>query len=329
MQYKSNKGYTGIGQLGVLLFAIGIGLMVASILQWLLLSPLLPKGVDFENAATYLKDILANPEHVGMVRLINVVSAFVGFFLPAVLYSFFCNGSSFFWLGFSKHVSLKQLALVLPIVLFSGMFAATLHEWSEWILNYLPSLKKIAEGLEQNYDEQVYIIGQMRGPIDLMLVLVLLAFFPAFFEEVLFRGALQRLLERWWKFPLLAIVFTAVLFSLIHISISLFLSRAWLGFILGMLYFYTRNIWVPIFAHFFNNAIAVIQLYLMDAKKHTQMPADEVMESNWWIGILALGALFFLFRILKKHSEDQLMQIHTKEQVKLSQLSSSQNIASS
>jgi membrane protease YdiL (CAAX protease family) len=329
MQYKSNKGFTGLGQFGVLIFAIGIGLMVASFLQMLLLSPLLPKGVSFGEAAPYLKDILANPEHVSLVRILNVLSAFVGFFLPAVMFSYYCNGKSFFWLGFSKYINLKQLALVVPIVLFSGMFAATLHEWSEWILNYLPSLKTIADGLEQNYDEQVYIIGQMRGPIDLLLVLVLLAFLPAFFEEILFRAALQRMLERWWKFPVLAIVATAVLFSLIHISISLFLSRAWLGFILGMLYLYTRNIWVPIFAHFFNNAIAVVQLYLMDTQKHTTMPADEVMESNWWLGVIALGALYFLFRNLKKHSEDQLMQIHTQEQVKLSQMSADQIIASS
>ena len=58
-----------------------------------------------------------------------------------------------------------------------------------------------------------------------VLILVVMAFFPALFEEIFFRGAMQELLERWWKKPLLAVIFTSIVFSLIHMSVYLFLSR--------------------------------------------------------------------------------------------------------
>lgn len=313
MQYKSNKGYTGFGQLGILLFAIGVGLMLASFIQLLLFMPLLPKGVPFEKAGEHLQSIISNPENLSLVRWINVISAFVGFFVPALMYSRICNGTSFFWLGFSKYLNAQQLAIVIPVVFLSGLTAASLHSFSEQLLDHIPALKTLSDTLEQNYDNQVSIIGRMNGPIDILLIMVLLAFLPALFEEVLFRGALQRLLERWWKWPLLAILATAILFSIIHISISLFLSRAWLGFILGMLYYYTRNIWVPIFAHFVNNGVAVLQLFFIKGAKHSQMPADDVMEQNWWMGLIAIVILVLLFRKLKEVSENNLMRIHTKE----------------
>jgi hypothetical protein len=80
-----------------------------------------------------------------------------------------------------------------------------------------------------------------------------------------------------------------------------------------MLYFYTRNIWVPIFAHFLNNAVAVVQLFFMKGGKHSQMPADDVMESNWWMGLIAIAILVVLFRKLKEVSEDSVARIHVKE----------------
>lgn len=94
-----------------------------------------------------------------------------------------------------------------------------------------------------------------------------MAFFPALFEEVFFRGALQNLLVRWWKAPLLAIVVTSFIFSFIHLSVYLFISRALLGFILGLLYYRTKNIWVNVIAHFLNNVIAVTQLFVMSNQK--------------------------------------------------------------
>ena len=47
-----------------------------------------------------------------------------------------------------------------------------------------------------------------------------------------------------------------------------FLPRMLLGAYFGYLLYWTRNIWIPVFAHFVNNAIAVISM--SDAKLKEQ-----------------------------------------------------------
>jgi membrane protease YdiL (CAAX protease family) len=42
-----------------------------------------------------------------------------------------------------------------------------------------------------------------------------------------------------------------------------FLARVALGVVLGLIFYYGKNIWLNIFAHFLNNGIAVTQLYIL------------------------------------------------------------------
>jgi NhaP-type Na+/H+ or K+/H+ antiporter len=97
-------------------------------------------------------------------------------------------------------------------------------------------------------------------------------------------------------------------------SVYLFLSRAVLGFVLGLMFFKTKNIWVNIIAHFLNNAIAVFQVYVltMNNKKIDVSKMDVKMD--WWFGIVGVIALYYLFVFLKKYSEDNSMKIYVKEQ---------------
>ncbi|HMJ48809.1 MAG TPA: CPBP family intramembrane glutamic endopeptidase, partial [Ferruginibacter sp.] len=142
-------------------------------------------------------------------------------------------------------------------------------------------------------------------------------FFPAMFEEVFFRGGLQNLLERWWKNPFLAILVTSLLFSFIHLSIYLFLSRAVLGFVLGLMYHKTRNIWVNIIAHFLNNSIAVAQLFYMNLQKQKLDISKIDPKIDWWYGIIALIATVFLIRLLERYSKQNRANIEAKEQLLL------------
>lgn len=74
-------------------------------------------------------------------------------------------------------------------------------------------------------------------------------------EELVFRGVLQRVLERWWG-SFLALGFTSVLFGLMHLvnpNATLWGVTAIAiegGFMLGAAYIATRNLWVPIGIHF-------------------------------------------------------------------------------
>jgi uncharacterized protein len=134
----------------------------------------------------------------------------------------------------------------------------------------------------------------MNDVWDYIISVAVIALIPAVVEEVWFRGGMQNLLSRWFKMPLLAIIITAIVFSAVHGSYLGFLSRFALGFILGWMYYRTGNIWLNILAHFFNNAAAVTQLYIMS--KPRQKIDAAMMEAHvpLWMGVASVAALIGL-----------------------------------
>ena len=87
-----------------------------------------------------------------------------------------------------------------------------------------------------------------------------------------------------------------------------------LGFILGLLYYRTKNIWVNVVAHFLNNAIAVTQLYFVSSTKKAIAVNDLDPEVPWWLAIAAVIALYYVFILLKKVSEKNRSLIVVKEE---------------
>jgi len=92
--------------------------------------------------------------------------------------------------------------------------------------------------------------------------LIIIGLLPAIAEEFLFRGALQQLLYEGFKNIHVAIWVTAIIFSAIHVQFYGFVPRMILGAILGYLFYWSGNIWVPIIGHLFNNGGQVALTYL-------------------------------------------------------------------
>ena len=139
---------------------------------------------------------------------------------------------------------------------------------------------------------------QMRSIWDLVFALLAIAVVPAIVEELYFRASLQKIIMDWSGKPFVAIVVTAILFSAFHFSYFGFLSRMSLGIVLGLIYYYTKTIWLPILMHFINNAIGVSALYFV---RNNPKQIDKVMDSNlgyYWL-ILGLLMLVLLFKQLK------------------------------
>ena len=97
-------------------------------------------------------------------------------------------------------------------------------------------------------------------PWEAVRALLIGAVVPAFAEEILFRGLLQRSLEE--VYPLRrAILVTAIIFGILHFNPLSVLPLILIGAYLGFLAYYTQSLALPIVAHFLNNAIAIVALY--------------------------------------------------------------------
>ncbi len=75
----------------------------------------------------------------------------------------------------------------------------------------------------------------------------------------------QKLIEITGK-PALGIALTALIFSITHFEIQRFFAILLLGGVLGLLFYWTKNLWVPIAAHFLNNGAQVIIAWLNPEK---------------------------------------------------------------
>ena len=329
MQFKSVKGFTGFAQLGILLVFLGLGFILAGGAQLIIGMKIIPEGTPLQNMGDAILKAMMDPKNVAYSRLTQVLGTFLLLFVPAALFSMVVNGKNFFWLGFNRYINGYQLLLGFSLIFVANIMASPIETLTKHLLVHLPSLNASAKNLEDLYNDQVLALSNLKSWPEFLMAIIIMAFFPALFEEVFFRGALQNLLVRWWKKPLMAIIFTSLVFSLIHMSVYLFFSRALLGFVLGLMYHKSRNIWVNVIAHFLNNSIAVAQLFWMSFNNKKTDVSQLDPKYDWWVALIALVILFLLFRSLKKYSASNVLKIEARENVLLAEESPFHSIAGS
>ncbi|MBD1397491.1 CPBP family intramembrane metalloprotease [Pontibacter sp. JH31] len=92
------------------------------------------------------------------------------------------------------------------------------------------------------------------NPFSYMIIPFTVAFTVAIFEEILMRGIILRITEEKLG-SYIALTISAVIFGLVHLAnpnstLISGLSVVVAGFLFGVAYIYTRNLWFPIAIHF-------------------------------------------------------------------------------
>ncbi|MGK2862351.1 MAG: CPBP family glutamic-type intramembrane protease [Chitinophagaceae bacterium] len=247
-----------------------------------------------------IPNALTNPAYSNVMKFIQSITAIIGFFIPTLVTAAILNRKPFHLLGFNA-ANIRSGQVVLVILLIgSSLLVAT-------SLSYLTDITPIPESwrirfdnLEEEYNRQVSAIINLKNAKDYIIALVVMAFLPALCEETLFRGGLQNFLARGTSRPWLSIVVVSILFSLAHFSFYGFLSRFFLGIVLGALFYYSGKLWLSILAHFINNALAITLLYISIQQGKSIQEAMKQDATSFW-GILAVPVVIILF-ILFKHS---------------------------
>lgn len=136
----------------------------------------------------------------------------------------------------------------------------------------------------------------------LFVNLLVFALIPAFLEEYFFRGAMQKTIIAMFRNEFFGILLTSIIFSLAHFQFFSSIPRVLLGMILGYLYVYSKNIFIPILFHFLNNSIGIISVYLyynsFVDKDYTQN--GEIYSPWLFIISLTLICIFFAIEIRKR-----------------------------
>lgn len=305
MAYPALKKFSYLGQFGVLAGFVGAGIIVGIVASMI---PLLG-SMSMEDlrggSSSDMMESLFRPENAGLLRLIQFITTLFVFFIPAVAYAWLCHNKAFTHLGYKKKTSLAQIFTIVLLTMACLPLVGVLGELTEKLPLSEATLEKFKQA-EEEYYRQVEVIGRMNNFPDYLVSLVMMAILPALFEETLFRGGVQNLLSRWFRMPILAIIITSILFSLVHFSYIGFLSRAVLGFVLGWLYHRTGNLWLSIIMHVTNNAIAITALYVLKLRDPNLKISDAGPEFPIWTGAASLLAIFFLLRIFENTSKHQV-----------------------
>jgi uncharacterized protein len=207
---------------------------------------------------------LNDPVAVNVMKYLQVIQAFGIFIIPPLLAGYLFEKNSWQWLGVKKFPGGMIFIIVILLMFFSIPFISWLVTINESMK--LPAfLGGIEEWMRSTEDQATQLtttfldVTTLGGFLVNILMIVLL---PAVGEELLFRGLLQRLFSDWFRNAHLAILFTALVFGVVHLQFYGLLPRMMLGVIFGYLYYWTGSLWAPVFAHFLNNGAVVIASYL-------------------------------------------------------------------
>ncbi len=300
MNQKPVVGYGS--QFALLLGLLGVCLIMSGLLMGLLVGQLL--NLPLLKAA----DALLKPQNIQLSRIVNTLGTFIAFFVPAWAVAKISYKNPSYTMGFNRFASSKQFILVAAISIGALFLSGSLGVLNEIIPMPASFLRK-AKALEENYKSAMLSMATIRNWGDYIISLVVIAIAPAIFEEVMFRGGMQRVLIGWTNNAFVGILITSIIFSAIHGSYFGFLPRLGLGVVLGLIYYQTKNIWLSITMHFLNNAIVVTQLYfLILSGKTVEKAMDETMANTSTttsiiLGVVAIGMLIPLFIQLKKESK--------------------------
>lgn len=203
-------------------------------------------------------------------------------------------------LGMHKETHVKQL-LLMTFILYIVVtpLISVLGSWNQQI--QFPAALKGLEDMMQRMEAQAEGVYELffsnKSVVSLIFNIIIVAAMAAFFEEVLFRGGIQQLLHRITGNGHAAVWITAVIFSTIHLQFYGFFPRIIMGAVMGYLFLITKNLWLPIFYHFVNNAIAVVMKTYFD--DNTVVKQMEEFKPNMWHWLLAAISLWLTYHLFK------------------------------
>ena len=222
-------------------------------------------------------------------KIITFISFIVGQVLMVVPLIVFLK---FKKLSFFHSVRFKVLkySTIKPIILFSTGLIILSDEVDRIIQLFVPTPEYV---LDLNY---LLKPDSFLGAILLFIAVVILA---PLGEEIVFRGFLQQILEKHWKDITRAILFTSLIFSLIHMNPYWFVQIYFLGVILGFLAWKTKSIIAPLILHSLNNSMALLLSSLELQQNSLYIWNGHVAP---WVLIFALFSVFFGFKQINKTS---------------------------
>jgi len=241
-----------------------------------------------------------SPEGIQALKLIQIFSAIGVFIIPSFLIRHLLGEETLFVLN--QKPAFKEVLLSISLIVIAVPLINILIFLGEFIVlpDFFGALKEFFLRLQDQIQEQMQAFLLMSNLKMLLANLVVVAFLPAIGEELLFRGVIQKLLYRLKKSAHFAIWVSAFLFAILHQQIHTILPIMLIGGMLGYLYYWTNNIWIPILVHFTNNTLSLIIEYFVQHNKINEEVLNfgaTPIQIHWvFISLIGTTGLMYLIK---------------------------------
>jgi membrane protease YdiL (CAAX protease family) len=291
-------------------FMFSLFVVVASFLAFMVLSFVVAIPFLGADAVLNLPNInnLDNPESIMIMKYFQVVQSIGVFIIPPFILGWLFHGKIAEYLSLNKSVGFASVLLVLvlsfaasPFINFIGGLNADMQ-----LPKWLSGLENWMKNAEQNAAEITEAFLKVETLGGLLFNVFMVAFLPAIGEELLFRGVIQRIFTNWTKSNHWGIWISAILFSALHMQFYGFIPRMFLGVLFGYLLVWSGSMWLPIIAHFINNAVAVVAMYMIDKKMLTP-DIEEIgtTSDSHYMAAISFVLIVILMLMIKRQNNDE------------------------
>lgn len=259
------------------------------------------KLYQIENAS----DIISNADlwlsNRSVLIFLQLIISLGTFIVPGILFMFLISYTPFKYIKANKLPSLLWIAATIPVV-FTGTFAVDLLIRLTELIPFSSIDNALVKALLQAEEQsmkgyEAFLAFESLG--GFLLIFILMAVMPAIGEELIFRGLIQNIFLKSYQNSHVAVGFSAFWFALVHAQLTNFFALMFMGIILGYLYYWTKNLWIPIIAHMFNNGLIVI----ISGTNKLGWTNYDIMNSDalpWYFSILGVIIFILLFLWYKK-----------------------------
>lgn len=186
-------------------------------------------------------------------------------------------------------LSVVGLVALLPVVSGVGQLSELLP-WPEVLRNW-------------DEQQQALVAQVLGGELNVGLALVLVAVVPSLFEEVLFRGYIQRNAER--RLPVIAsLLLVGFAFGLFHLRFVELLPLALLGVYLAFVVWVTGSLWAGVLVHLVNNGTAILASNWANTRPDP-VALDDVT-TPWYLVLIGLAVAVLVARYMLQRREARL-----------------------
>ena len=255
-----------------------LALLLALVLFQLLVTPvvmvalLAARGVALDEALSNIPAFME--EQAPVLITANTIGQLLAIALPAYLLTRLHSARP------GAFLRLRMPDVPLLVLSLFGLFALMpVVQWLGMVNEWLP----LPEAIREFDRQQMNLVERvLEGDLGITLSLVALAVTPAFCEELLFRGYVQRQAERGLG-AAGGILLSGFVFGIYHIRLTQLLPLAALGLYLAYLAWRTGSLWIPIAVHFANNAFAVALGLWASSQPEMDLHDIEQMDVPWYL----------------------------------------------